>query len=80
MVALISSKYSGNQDPKLKHIQYILKNLTGKTYDLRQLYQAELEILKILDNKLFLHTIVDDLTLCTEIEQQILRQVLSLYV
>lgn len=58
----ISSKYTGDQDLKLKHVQDWLQQRTGKVYTYRDLLLREIEILKTLDNKLALETIVDDLT------------------
>lgn len=71
-VVSISSKYKGEQDLKLKHIQDLLRNITGKSYDLRELLLAEIEILNTIDNKLFLETVVDDLTtVATKVEHEL---------
>lgn len=71
-VVSISSKYKGEQDLKLKYIQDVLKKVTGKSYELRQLLLAEIEILNTVENKLFLESVVDDLTtLATKIEHEL---------
>lgn len=70
-VISISSKYKGDQDIKLKQVQDLLNKLTGKTYDLRALLLAEIEILRTIDNKLDLENIVDDLTtLASKVEHE----------
>lgn len=67
----VSSKYAGDQDLKLKNIQELLIKLTGKTYSMRKLILSEIDILKTVDNKLALETVVDDLcTLATKFENE----------
>lgn len=68
-IITISSKNTGEQDLKLKHIRDWLNRLTGKSYTLRDLLLREIGILKTLDNQLSLESVVDDLkTLATKFE------------
>lgn len=70
-VISVSSKYAGDQDLKLKNIQDLLIKLTGKTYSLRKLILSEIDVLKTVDNRLALETVVDDLcTLTAKFEQE----------
>lgn len=61
-VIAISSKNFGDQDLKIKEVQCLLNRFTGKEYSIRDMMLKEIEILNVIDNKLAIETIVNDLT------------------
>lgn len=80
-VITISSKNSGDQDLKLNHVQNLLNRLTGRVYTVRDVFLKEINILKTLDNKLAIETVVDDLKTLTakfEYESKIKVSILPL--
>ncbi|CAH1982944.1 unnamed protein product [Acanthoscelides obtectus] len=66
LVALCSvfmaSKFIGNQDLKIQHIQSIVRKLTGQTYQYNEVVLCEVDILSTLKSYVPMSNKVDDLT------------------